>query len=309
MLNRAKMTVTADGTGDLTLGGAAPAYQTFNAAGAIDGQLISYSIDDAGDAFEFGVGTYHATTGTFSRTTVQGSSQAGAALDVSTAALVSAVALVTDLVPAVGIFGQFSGNPTSTSWYLADGSTKDRATDPVLWAFAQASGNIAANDAAWTAGQYSPGDGATTFRIPDLRGQFLRGLNTQASAGIDEGRTIGSSQASAFASHNHALTDPGHAHAITDPGHAHSISDPGHAHSYNAGATGYKVNGGSAATSSYAPSGQTTGASGTGIGIYGNTTGISINGDTTGITLAAAGSGTETRPANIAYPIYISRGV
>ncbi|MDK9690541.1 hypothetical protein [Azospira sp.] len=65
-----------------------------------------------------------------------------------------------------------------------------------------ASGNMAASDAAWQAGQFSPGDGSTTFRIPDLRGEFLRGLDD--GRGVDTGRAIGSDQEDDFKTHSHA---------------------------------------------------------------------------------------------------------
>ena len=48
---------------------------------------------------------------------------------------------------------------------------------------------------------YGAGDGSTTFQIPDMRGYFPRGFDD--GAGVDSGRTFGTSQADAFASHLH----------------------------------------------------------------------------------------------------------
>ena len=87
----------------------------------------------------------------------------------------------------------------------ANGALLSRATYPDLWAEAQVSGNITANDAAWSAvttpGAYSPGDGTTTFRIPDLRGLVIRALGSGGSP--DAGRVIGSYQADGNKAHFH----------------------------------------------------------------------------------------------------------
>ena len=45
-------------------------------------------------------------------------------------------------------------------------------------------------------GAFSTGDGSTTFRVPDLRGIFVRGIDDGAN--IDAGRTIGSEQLDAL---------------------------------------------------------------------------------------------------------------
>jgi hypothetical protein len=50
---------------------------------------------------------------------------------------------------------------------------------------------------------YGVGDGATTFNLPDLRGEFIRGFDN--GRGIDSGRTFGSYQADAFQGHGHNL--------------------------------------------------------------------------------------------------------
>lgn len=76
----------------------------------------------------------------------------------------------------------------------ANGALLSRATYPDLWAYALASGNLVANDGAWApGGQYSPGDGSTTFRVPDLRSEFPRFADD--GRGIDIGRAVGTWQA------------------------------------------------------------------------------------------------------------------
>lgn len=52
---------------------------------------------------------------------------------------------------------------------------------------------------------FGGGDGATTFNIPDLRGEFIRGFDD--GRGIDSGRVFGSAQNDAFQGHRHKLTD------------------------------------------------------------------------------------------------------
>ena len=48
---------------------------------------------------------------------------------------------------------------------------------------------------------YGAGDGSTTFNVPDLRGEFVRGWDD--SRGIDTGRTLASSQADSLEGHTH----------------------------------------------------------------------------------------------------------
>lgn len=86
-----------------------------------------------------------------------------------------------------------------------NGSLLSRIAYPKLYAFALASGNIY-TEAEWATkkGGFSTGDLSTTFRIPDLRGEFVRAWDD--SAGIDGGRVIGSNQADAFRAHSHQIT-------------------------------------------------------------------------------------------------------
>lgn len=63
-------------------------------------------------------------------------------------------------------------------WLVCDGSLKSRADYAALFA---AIGTL-----------YGAGDGATTFKLPDLRGEFIRG--SDGGRGIDPGRVLGSAQ-------------------------------------------------------------------------------------------------------------------
>lgn len=50
---------------------------------------------------------------------------------------------------------------------------------------------------------FGSGDGSTTFNIPDLRGEFVRGWDN--GRGVDSGRAFGSSQSDALKSHRHQI--------------------------------------------------------------------------------------------------------
>lgn len=87
-----------------------------------------------------------------------------------------------------------------SGWLVCNGSAVSRATYSALFS---AIGVL-----------YGPGDGSTTFNLPDLNGQFVRGWDS--SGAVDPGRTFGSNQSGAFASHTHtaAVVDPGHSHTV-----------------------------------------------------------------------------------------------
>lgn len=88
---------------------------------------------------------------------------------------------------------------------LCNGTLVSRAAYPALWAYVNGAG-LAVADATWSATAwtlFSQGDGATTFRLPDLRSEFIRGADF--SRGVDAGRTLGSWQDDAFKAHAHEM--------------------------------------------------------------------------------------------------------
>jgi microcystin-dependent protein len=125
---------------------------------------------------------------------------------------------------------------------------------------------------------WGAGDGSSTFNLPDLRGEFVRGWDN--GRGVDSSRSFASSQSDQNKQHNHGVTDNGHNHSINDPGHIHQVQ-------YSNSDSGDGV----------------IEESGTGLSgqepTLSATTGITINNATTGISINNDG-GSEARPRNIA---------
>jgi microcystin-dependent protein len=69
---------------------------------------------------------------------------------------------------------------------------------------------------------YGAGDGSTTFGIPDLRGEFIRGWDD--GRGVDTGRAIGSAQGSQNLAHTHPVGFPAANGAWTDAGGGAQVS-------------------------------------------------------------------------------------
>lgn len=74
-----------------------------------------------------------------------------------------------------------------SGWLKANGAAVSRTTYAALYA---AIGTT-----------FGVGDGSTTFNLPDLRGEFIRGWDD--SRGVDSGRVFGSSQADQLKNHDH----------------------------------------------------------------------------------------------------------
>ncbi|KVN83419.1 hypothetical protein [Burkholderia ubonensis] len=123
-----------------------------------------------------------------------------------------------------------------------NGALLSRAAFPALWAYAQGSGALV-SDAAWNAnswGCFSTGDGSTTFRIPELRGEHLRSWDD--GRGADSGRAIGTFQASQNIFHAHGAS----ASAVGDHSHSAWTDSQGwHGHhGWTAGAGSHNHNNG-----------------------------------------------------------------
>ncbi|WP_186097340.1 phage tail protein [Burkholderia gladioli] len=126
---------------------------------------------------------------------------------------------------------------TRAGYVKCDGSQYKRADYPALWAYAQASGALV-SEAEYSSGRwggFSTADGQTYFRVPDLRGEFLR-CWSDGRGDVDPGRAIGSFQAGQNQAHTHAAsssTVDDHAHrAWSGPNgwHDHGVNQTPHAH-------------------------------------------------------------------------------
>lgn len=89
------------------------------------------------------------------------------------------------LLPA-GIVQTFAGTVVPDGWFLCDGTSKVKANYARLYA---AIGNTFGSD-------------TTTFKVPDLRGRFVRGYDD--GRGVDSGRVFGSDQSDLFKAHSHS---------------------------------------------------------------------------------------------------------
>lgn len=90
-------------------------------------------------------------------------------------------------------------------WPECAGQTVSRATYPLLYAHAVAE-SLIVSEGAWVSDRtkFGQGDGATTFRMPDLRGEFIRAWDH--GRGVDSGRGLGTAQGQQVAAHKHATS-------------------------------------------------------------------------------------------------------
>ena len=127
---------------------------------------------------------------------------------------------------------------------------------------------------------YGTGNGSTTFNLPDLRGEFIRGFDN--GRGVDSGRSINDPQSHQHPQHNHAVSASS----------SSSVSDPGHTHTANYGQGNLVSSGGAFGLRD----------SGNADRIRNANTGISVS-TSTNISQSNRGgtsNSSETRPRNIA---------
>ena len=164
-----------------------------------------------------------------------------------------------DSVPTGCVFCRAIG--TVPAGYLeCNGAAVSRTTYAVLFGVIQT--------------QYGAGNGSTTFNVPDLRGEFIRGwASGTTDSSRDQGRQIGSTQGSQNLSHNHTITS-----SVNDSGHSHTIglavrASYAEPRNFGVGRDGNANNSDSTST---------------------QTTGISVSSS------AANAGGSEARPRNVA---------
>ncbi|QNR53876.1 putative tail fiber protein [Pseudomonas phage phiK7A1] len=112
----------------------------------------------------------------------------------------------------------YAGTVVPAGYLLANGALLNRTTYSALFA---AIGTT-----------YGAGDGSTTFAIPELRGEFLRGLDN--GRGVDTSRVLGSAQAAQMQSHAHTFVGNyygGH-------GHSGTTDQRDHYHNFSGGTAG-----------------------------------------------------------------------
>ncbi len=115
----------------------------------------------------------------------------------------------------VGRVDFFPGSTAPDGYIKANGATLSRAAYPELWAFAQS--RIApANDTLNYPGLFGSGDGATTFKVPDLRDYFPRFQSDGAAT--EYNREPGSKQEDDIKSHDHPYQDVVYTEASTAGG-------------------------------------------------------------------------------------------
>lgn len=118
---------------------------------------------------------------------------------------VTAAKLASGAVPEgvpTGTVVAFAASSPPSGWLVCNGAAVSRTTYAALFAVIGTT--------------FGDGDGSTTFNLPDLRGEFVRGFD--AGRGVDSGRVFGSAQASQNLSHTHtASTDTAGSHSHTAP--------------------------------------------------------------------------------------------
>jgi microcystin-dependent protein len=152
---------------------------------------------------------------------------------VSGAALIAGTVPQTAFAPSVilvptGAVMPFAMNAVPTGWLAADG-TEYSKTGIYATLFSAIQTTYGETNGAG-------GAGTTHFRVPDLRGYFIRGAGTNSDT--TAAGTFGARQADSVISHTHSGTTAG-----DYPDHAHGYSAPTNANARGGGSTSTTVGG------------------------------------------------------------------
>jgi len=133
LLNRAKMTTATTGTGTVTLGSAVSPYQSYAAAGAVNGLTYANLYED-GTAWELSQGVYTSSGTTMTR--VLQSSSTGSLLNLSGNATVACVARVSEsyIPPSTRLARTTTQSITNSTWTLVSWDTTPLNDDVAAFA-------------------------------------------------------------------------------------------------------------------------------------------------------------------------------
>lgn len=148
-------------------------YLAFDAAGNL---IATGGTDTGSPTTEYAASLLDDTNATEARATLQ-AAKSGANSDIT-----SMSGLVGPGLLPVGAVIYTAGSAAPTGYLKANGAAVSRATYAALFAVIGTT--------------YGAGDGASTFNLPDLRGEFVRGWDD--ARGVDAGRAAGSAQADAL---------------------------------------------------------------------------------------------------------------
>ena len=145
-----------------------------------------------------------------------------------------------------GVMVAFGGFTPPGGWVVCDGAALSRSNFSDLF---NAIGTV-----------WGPGDGSTTFNVPDMRGRMFLGANGPYPLGTVGGSATTTQSVSQMPPHQHSIDDPGHDHTAlvaSSTNTAGAVAGTGVAGSTGSSTTGITINdtGGGAAMTTISPYG------------------------------------------------------